>query len=453
MTRSPSPRLPRSPSPDRRRPPSPSPRRSMPTRTRRSSTAWPFASSASAVRRSVSPGAIFGRGRRHRHRTDRLHHAHRGFVRNVARRRGHGGRTATRRRHQAVRIDGGHRCVRARPRYGRGLHRPPELVEHLDRQLRGLPQRHERHGVGSHRDFGRDGCQHCQRGTPGCAVGGGRNRRLARRHAGHEAGRVHCRRRLVARCPRELGVLHRVAVRIQRLGTPGAACRPGAISASAGDTVTEPAAWATVTVALPDAEPATAVIVAVPLLAAVTRPDASTVATPGLPDVQVTAAPRHHLPVLVADLRPELHRRAQRGQLGRARTDRDRRGPWRIRGRWRRRRRRRRRIGGRITTTSQPAQDPQGQLRKQALDEDSCRSRAKRRDAVVVFRPDGRRRRWIDASPERRDARTAAQSARNHARDASLRVDEDAHCAAASSEVPTLESGTIRCGARTSKTL
>ena len=46
-----------------------------------------------------------------------------------------------------------------------------------------------------------------------------------------------------------------------------------------GDTVTTLASWATVTAALPDAEPAAAAIVAAPFAAAVTCPEASTAAT------------------------------------------------------------------------------------------------------------------------------------------------------------------------------
>ena len=51
------------------------------------------------------------------------------------------------------------------------------------------------------------------------------------------------------------------------------------------------ATWATVTTADPEAAPALAVIVAVPLPAAVTRPDASTVATDVSPLLHVTVAP------------------------------------------------------------------------------------------------------------------------------------------------------------------
>ena len=65
---------------------------------------------------------------------------------------------------------------------------------------------------------------------------------------------------------------------------------------AAGVTVTALTSWATVTVALPDAEPAVAVIVAVPLPAAVTSPDALTVATAAALLDQVTAAPAIALP-------------------------------------------------------------------------------------------------------------------------------------------------------------
>ena len=51
---------------------------------------------------------------------------------------------------------------------------------------------------------------------------------------------------------------------------------PSSTEAAAGDTVTVPTTWATVTAALPDAPPAIAVIVAEPLPAAVTSPDPST---------------------------------------------------------------------------------------------------------------------------------------------------------------------------------
>ena len=63
----------------------------------------------------------------------------------------------------------------------------------------------------------------------------------------------------------------------------------------AGDTVTVLACCATVTDALPEAEPAIAVMVAVPLAIAVTSP-ASTVATDALLLVQLTAAPAMTVP-------------------------------------------------------------------------------------------------------------------------------------------------------------
>ena len=58
-----------------------------------------------------------------------------------------------------------------------------------------------------------------------------------------------------------------------------------------GDTSTEATSCATVTIADPDADPADAVIVAVPLPDAVTTPAASTVATELALVVQVTATP------------------------------------------------------------------------------------------------------------------------------------------------------------------
>ena len=71
--------------------------------------------------------------------------------------------------------------------------------------------------------------------------------------------------------------------------------RANSVSA-AGVTVTAPTSWATVTCALPEAEPAVAVIVAVPLPAAVTSPDASTVATAAALLAQLSAAPAIALP-------------------------------------------------------------------------------------------------------------------------------------------------------------
>ena len=61
--------------------------------------------------------------------------------------------------------------------------------------------------------------------------------------------------------------------------------------ASAGTAVTELTACATVTVAVPEAWPEVAVIVAVPLATAVTSPDASTVATAVALLAHVTVAP------------------------------------------------------------------------------------------------------------------------------------------------------------------
>ena len=62
-------------------------------------------------------------------------------------------------------------------------------------------------------------------------------------------------------------------------------------SSTDGDTSTEATDCITVTAAEPDASPEFAVIVTVPLPAAVTRPDASTVATELALLVQVTVAP------------------------------------------------------------------------------------------------------------------------------------------------------------------
>ena len=64
----------------------------------------------------------------------------------------------------------------------------------------------------------------------------------------------------------------------------------------AGETATALTSWATVTVALPDAEPAVAVIVAVPLPAAVASPELLTVATAAALLAQLTAAPAIALP-------------------------------------------------------------------------------------------------------------------------------------------------------------
>ena len=67
---------------------------------------------------------------------------------------------------------------------------------------------------------------------------------------------------------------------------------PNATSVSAaGDTSTALTTWATVTAAVPDAEPAVAVIVALPFAAAVTSPDASTAATGASLLVHATVAP------------------------------------------------------------------------------------------------------------------------------------------------------------------
>ncbi|MCY4573081.1 MAG: hypothetical protein OXF01_09790 [Gemmatimonadetes bacterium] len=61
--------------------------------------------------------------------------------------------------------------------------------------------------------------------------------------------------------------------------------------AVSGVTTTALTTWATLTVALPEADPEVAVIVALPFDTAVTSPDALTVATAAAPLPQVTAAP------------------------------------------------------------------------------------------------------------------------------------------------------------------
>ena len=66
---------------------------------------------------------------------------------------------------------------------------------------------------------------------------------------------------------------------------------PNTSVSAAGVTSTVLTRWATVTVALPEADPAVAVIVAVPFPAAVTRPDPFTVATAVLLLAQVTVTP------------------------------------------------------------------------------------------------------------------------------------------------------------------
>ncbi|MDE2715388.1 MAG: hypothetical protein OXI33_00030 [Chloroflexota bacterium] len=65
---------------------------------------------------------------------------------------------------------------------------------------------------------------------------------------------------------------------------------------AAGVTETVLTTCITVTTAVPDTEPALAVIVAVPLPAAVTRPEVFTAATAGALLVQATAAPAIALP-------------------------------------------------------------------------------------------------------------------------------------------------------------
>ncbi|WP_419936887.1 hypothetical protein [Candidatus Palauibacter sp.] len=77
--------------------------------------------------------------------------------------------------------------------------------------------------------------------------------------------------------------------------------------------MTELTIWATDTVALPETAPAAAMIVAVPLPAAVTSPDPLTVAIEVALVDQVTAAPAITCPF--ADFRRELHGGAQRREL------------------------------------------------------------------------------------------------------------------------------------------
>ena len=67
---------------------------------------------------------------------------------------------------------------------------------------------------------------------------------------------------------------------------------PSAVNSRAEcEIVTAPTSWATVTLALPDTEPAVAVIVASPFATAVTSPDAPTVPTAELLLAQVTVTP------------------------------------------------------------------------------------------------------------------------------------------------------------------
>ena len=110
---------------------------------------------------------------------------------------------------------------------------------------------------------------------------------------------------------------------------------PATSVSAAGVTVTALTLWATDTVALPETAPAVAVIVAVPLPAAVTRPDPSTIATGALSLAQATVAPAITCPFWFAHLGAELNGRAQRGQFGRGRAHRHGRGPRGIGGRGR----------------------------------------------------------------------------------------------------------------------
>ena len=76
---------------------------------------------------------------------------------------------------------------------------------------------------------------------------------------------------------------------------------------AAGVTVTAPTSWATVMLAVPDAEPAAAVTVAAPLPAAVTSPAALTVATEVARLGPRDGRPRHYLSVLVPYFGRQLH--------------------------------------------------------------------------------------------------------------------------------------------------
>ena len=96
-----------------------------------------------------------------------------------------------------------------------------------------------------------------------------------------------------------------------------------AIVVSAGTTATALTTWATLTVALPEASPAVAVIVALPLDTAVTSPDAFTVAAAASAARPGHRGPRHHRTVLVSNFRGQLDRRAQCSQFGRSRAHRD----------------------------------------------------------------------------------------------------------------------------------
>ena len=96
--------------------------------------------------------------------------------------------------------------------------------------------------------------------------------------------------------------------------------------AISGVTATLLTVRATVTAALPEADPEVAVIVALPLAIAVTRPDEPTVATSVSLLDQTTWAPVITFSVLVAHLGLELHGRAQGGQHGGGGADGDRRG-------------------------------------------------------------------------------------------------------------------------------
>ena len=72
---------------------------------------------------------------------------------------------------------------------------------------------------------------------------------------------------------------------------------PGAMVSTGRDTTTEPAACDTITAARPTASPAVAVIVAIPLPAAVTTPDGSTTATSVSPLAHATRSPSIRRPI------------------------------------------------------------------------------------------------------------------------------------------------------------
>ena len=119
--------------------------------------------------------------------------------------------------------------------------------------------------------------------------------------------------------------------------------------ASAGNTPTESGDCITVTTAAPEAPPALAVIVAVPLPAAVTRPVGSTCRHVGAAARPGYRRARHDLAVLVAHFGPELHGCPKGREFGGRGGDRDRGGPWRI-GRWR--------LRGAVSAAREPRSSP-----------------------------------------------------------------------------------------------